>query len=469
MSKINVLIEIADKRPDSFAMHRSAMGSEVESTTQSEDLGKSLAKLGLDIQGDFAPVPMFTKDSSEKAVASLSFSDFASPSVNADASSDTHVICAHIDHSNLDKLAKHEDVAAVWPNAKMTLFGNGDGDIAPPTDIEILFGWPSSRGGLDCRPFRDGVDIATIRDRLGVQSVWEDGFHGQNIVVGIIDEGVNGDVYPVIGGSDLSQIRPPGAAPITSHGSMCAADILVAAPAAQLYDYPFLGVPDSGGMLQMFQLVLEQRRQDGTPHLTNNSYGFTGVPPQSEAPRHPIWDRNHVQHRKVLEVIASGAAAFFAAGNCGQECPSGNCHSSGIGPERSIHASNSLDEVVTVAAVNAHHQRVGYSSQGPGMFATDKPDIASYTHLFGNFGPGRPGGFAQPYDNGTSAATPVAAGVAALLLCAFPDLTAPELKDALIAGAMSIGPIGFDHDHGHGIVNAAASYNILSNSQIMMV
>jgi subtilisin family serine protease len=166
-------------------------------------------------------------------------------------------------------------------------------------------------------------------------------------------------------------------------------------------------------------------------------------------------------HRKVREVVASGAAAFFAAGNCGEDCPSGACHGSGIGPGTSIHASNSLEEVITIGAVNSRHERIGYSSQGPGMFAASKPDLSAYSHLFGNFGPGRPGGTGTLFDNGTSAATPVAAGVAALLLSAHPDLSPNDLRQALIDGAVNVTGAAWDRDYGRGIVNAAASYTQL--------
>ena len=68
----------------------------------------------------------------------------------------------------------------------------------------------------------------------------------------------------------------------------------------------FFGVPNSGGALQMFQAVLEQKRRDGTPHITNNSYGFMGVPNAGASPNHEIHDINHPLHRKVGEVIAAG-------------------------------------------------------------------------------------------------------------------------------------------------------------------
>ena len=96
------------------------------------------------------------------------------------------------------------------------------------------------------------------------------------------------------------------------------------------------------------------------------------------------------------------------------------------------------------------------------MFEPQKPDIASYAHFFGNFGPNRPGGLGQPFDNGTSAATPVAAGVGALLLSAFPGTNPDQLKRVLMETAIDIGTtLGWDADHGHGVINAAAAYNRL--------
>ncbi|MDJ0712841.1 MAG: S8 family serine peptidase [Prochloraceae cyanobacterium] len=95
------------------------------------------------------------------------------------------------------------------------------------------------------------------------------------------------------------------------------------------------------------------------------------------------------------------------------------------------------------------------------MFEQRKPDLASYSHLFGNFGPDRPGGLAQPFDNGTSAATPVAAGVAALLMSALPGLSPQDLKNALIESAIDIGKPGFDFDTGYGVINAGAAYAML--------
>ena len=235
--------------------------------------------MGIELDDEAVTVPMFFGARKPPAALVEAFAGFAAPTTNPDRGASSVVIPAEVPAANLEPVRKKRGVT-LWPNSELTLFDDEVFDLA------------GSRGGVDCRPFRPAATVAVIRQLLGVHGVWSDGYRGQNVIVGIIDEGVDGDTYPVVGGF----ARPnaglrPGAAPVSSHGSMCAADILVAAAAARLYDYPFLGVPRSGGALQMFQAVLDQSRIDGTPHLTNNSYGFIGVPrqgppAQSRGPRH---------------------------------------------------------------------------------------------------------------------------------------------------------------------------------------
>ena len=464
MTKVSVLIEIDATHDEAFRDFEEAVRSEEESIRQSERLLEPLAGLGVELDEDAIPVPMFVAPSGPTAPVPPELEAFPSPDTNPDLPSITVVVPARVDASVLEELDAREGVR-VWPNSELTLFADWDQalhDIRDePTEPVAVADSPGPPAGLDCRPFRPGVEVEVIRELLGVAALWDDGFRGEGVIVGIIDEGIDGTVYPVVGGFSRPGARTPGSAQITSHGSMCAADVLVAAPDAKLYDYPFLGIPNSGGALAMFQAVLDQRRVDGTPQLTSNSYGFVGVPPQDQFPTHEIWDLGHPLHRKVREVVASGAPALFAAGNCGENCPSTRCQPTGIGPGRSIHASNSLVEVITIAAVNSRHERIGYSSQGPGMFEREKPDLSSYSHLFANFGPGRPGGdTSSPFDNGTSAATPVAAGVATLLVNARPGVTPSDIRAALVEGATSDGS-GWSADFGRGVVNAAAAYEAL--------
>lgn len=435
MANTKVLLEFEDARPEAFGLFATVAESPGERAQTAEALIGRIAGFGVELEERQIPVPMLSEPEAPPPHAALA--EFGQPEPSGELPSATTVVPAQMPEEKVEELQAQPGVT-VWPNSELTLL---EGAVA----------------AVDCKPFAPGATIEEIQDELGVASIWSDGLKGEGVVIGIIDEGVDGSVYPVTGGFVGAGVPAPGSAPITSHGSMCAADCLIAAPDATLYDYPFLGIPDSGGALAMFQAVLDRRRLDGTPHLTNNSYGFTGVPPQELAPKHEIWDLEHPLHRKIREVVASGAPAFFAAGNCGADCPSGNCHASGIGPGFSIHASNSLEEVITIAAVNKERTRIGYSSQGPGMFESEKPDLACYSHVFGNFGNGRPGGEPPPFDNGTSAATPVACGVGALLLGVYPGTTPAKLKQALIEGAIDVPAAGWSPDTGRGVVHAAGA------------
>ena len=75
------------------------------------------------------------------------------------------------------------------------------------------------------------------------------------------------------GGWERAGAQQPGKGAIDSHGSMCAADVLVAAPETKLYDYPFM-VERSSGAIAMLNAVLDNRRHDGTPHILSNSWGW---------------------------------------------------------------------------------------------------------------------------------------------------------------------------------------------------
>lgn len=435
MARIEALIEVETEVDSALSTFAAASASMEEGQRQVKDLLPDLE--GIVYRPLAKPVPMFSHTGEPDTDRLSALSEFASTETSDDLSSATEVIPVQVEEDALAELQARSDIR-VWPSSPIVFYE------------------------VDCRPFRAGVSVDEIREKLEVEEPWGSGARGDGVIVGLLDEGIDGTEYPVRGGFARPGAQQPGAAAIDSHGSMCAADVLVAAPEAELYDYPFL-VRRSGGALVMLNAVLEQRRLDGTPHIISNSWGFYAVPPQAQEPTHEIWDLEHPLHRKIREVIISGAPVLFAAGNCGEPCASGNCHETSIGAGRSIHGSNSLAEVITVAAVNSEGVRIGYSSQGPGMFEHEKPDLAAYSHFFGNFGPGRPGGDTdQAFDNGTSAACPVAAGVVALLLSAYRDATPEALKRALVEGAR--GEDGWSPDTGHGIVNARTSMELMSGA-----
>src|SRR5260221_10821179 len=75
MPRIEVLVEVLSPHADAFSMHLEAMQSEGETVRQGERLLAPLDKLsglGLEILGDFPPVPMFSTDSESLEALSLS-------------------------------------------------------------------------------------------------------------------------------------------------------------------------------------------------------------------------------------------------------------------------------------------------------------------------------------------------------------------------------------------------------------
>jgi subtilisin family serine protease len=111
--------------------------------------------------------------------------------------------------------------------------------------------------------------------------------------------------------------------------------------------------------------------------------------------------------------------------------------------------------VITVGAVNKNEQLVGYSSQGPGALDPNKPDFCSVTHFQGFFAS----------DSGTSAATPIAAGVVALLKQANSSLSQEEVKAVLKSTAKDIGPAGWDQHSGAGIIRASEAYYLVADGE----
>jgi subtilisin family serine protease len=231
------------------------------------------------------------------------------------------------------------------------------------------------------------------------------------------------------------------------HGNMCSTDVLGMAPDAQLYDLRVAGDGGSPGTisraLQGFNWAIGQHRLNGTPHVLTNSWGIFEESWDETYARNP----NHPFTRKVVEAIGEGILVLFAAGNCGDTCPDGRCGAD-IGRGRSIWGANGHPLVMTVGAANRLEQFIGYSSRGPAALDPNKPDFCSISHFTGYF----------DSDSGTSAATPILAGVVALLKQAHPAATQDDIKNALRATAKDIGPAGFDVDSGAGIVQGHAAF-----------
>lgn len=245
---------------------------------------------------------------------------------------------------------------------------------------------------------------------------------------------------------------------------MCAADVLTAAPLVALLDYRFSSEPNTYEAIQLLQAVLTDRRESHGPQIINCSFGFSVYPPREQEPEHEVWNPEHPVNRKVREVVQSGCVVLFSAGNCGEPGPTQSCAVDCSGPGKSIVGPASLHQVITVGAVTVSRQRLEYSAQGPGRFAQKKPDLCAYSHFYGHRGPNQDnpaGGGTEDCDTGTSAASPLAAGVVALLLNAAPQLSPKEVQQLLSGSARPIGPSGWEPNTGYGVIHAADAYHRL--------
>ncbi|MDP8927851.1 MAG: hypothetical protein M3O70_04525, partial [Actinomycetota bacterium] len=205
MGLLKVLVEVDHTREAAFEAFSAALESSSEAYDQATEVLDAVAGLGVDLDESAAPVPMFSEPTDRPNGRDLmsALSEFGRSEANPDLGSVTTVVPVEVDRSRLEDLRGRPGVR-VWPNSELTLYGRfdplfGDESALQATESTV-FDAARSRSALDCRPFRQAVEIETIRSLLGVETIWNKGFRGQNVTVGIIDEGVNGTVYPVAGG-----------------------------------------------------------------------------------------------------------------------------------------------------------------------------------------------------------------------------------------------------------------------------
>lgn len=177
---------------------------------------------------------------------------------------------------------------------------------------------------------------------------------------------------------------------------------------------------------------------DDMPDVINNSWG---VPTGFFGPcDNTFWDA-------IDNLEALGIVCLFAAGNEGPAVGSIRTPSDRISSQFNSFA---------VGAINGLNLEIAsFSSRGPSGCdsITVKPELVA---------PGvsvRSCNTSGSYRSmsGTSMATPHVAGTVALLRQYNPEATVNQIKQALIEGAIDLGPVGEDNNYGHGMLNIVNS------------
>lgn len=104
-------------------------------------------------------------------------------------------------------------------------------------------------------------------------------------------------------------------------------------------------------------------------------------------------------------------------------------------------------DVIAVSAIDQSNQKASFSNYGK-YIALAAPGV----NILSTY----PGGTYRVLQ-GTSMATPIVSGVAALLLSKYPNLSPDGVKETLFREATDLGPPGWDPVYGHGLVNARAA------------
>ncbi len=358
----------------------------------------------------------------------------------------TYLLRAELDDAQIEALRAHDAVAGVF----------SDPVIEPCLTC------------IDSPPLGDDAEVEEL---LQTADLRDCAMTGEGVMLAIVDGGIN-VAYLAEHGK-----RPPfsreaswgfaiGVKPgsvAVGHGTMCAFDACIAAPACTLVDIavlrPFSPIRTGLGAL-LSDAVRAYSHLQGL--MTGRTRPNALVVSNSWGMFHPSWDEppgdpgnysdnpNHPFNRSVGALAALGADIVFSAGNCGPQCPDQRCQ--GVS-SNSIYGANGHPQVLTVAGVDTANERVGYSSIGPGRLTDRKPDISGYTHFKGSD--------VFPADSGTSAAAPVVAGMLAAVRSksafdpADPATAPAAIRALLTSTARDLGSAGYDYQHGYGVVDGA--------------
>ena len=275
----------------------------------------------------------------------------------------------------------------------------------------------------------------------GVDTVWSDtGYDGAGATVAIIDTGIDGahaslddldddnSTYDpkVIGFYD--PVNNPGLTNGTEvfpyddqgHGSHCAGttagtgaptyEHIGMAPQANLVGVKVLDAGGSGSFATVMagmQWTVDNRYQFNI-RAASMSLGGPGAIEWTSSEEDSV-------NRYANEMVRAGIALFIAAGNNGVSAQIGT--------------PGSAEDAITVGALDKNSAIAIYSSQGPTEELRIKPNIAyvgsSVMSVAFNTGDQYTG------MSGTSMATPGAAGVAALMLQANPDLSPFDVRNIM--------------------------------------
>lgn len=265
--------------------------------------------------------------------------------------------------------------------------------------------------------------------QIGATYAWDNGM-GEGVTVAVLDSGVDATH------ADLAANMVAGwnavddssdTSDITGHGTKVAGLI------GALTDNA-LGVPGVAGGVSLMPV-----------RITNETSGYAY---SSDIVAGLIWAADNgarvanISYAMTTDGSISAAAAYMRSLGGVVVMPSGN---DGV-----YSGASDNPNIITVAATDATDATPSWSTYGP-LVDLAAPGVNVPTTNPGN---------GYTLATGTSFSAPIAAGVAALVVAANPELSAEEIEQILEDSADDIGAVGFDDYSGYGRVNADAAVQL---------
>lgn len=335
--------------------------------------------------------------------------------------------------SAVTALGAAEGVEFVEPDMIFTGSGGGVEPFGEPTDFYFHQQWALENTGQNNGT--PGVDVRAL-------DAWAITLGDPSVRVVIIDTGVefgHVDLAPE-GGADFTD--DPGAnagAPVSNfdiHGTPVAGcvgallendgvGVVGVAPSVSLWSArAFIGVNAFGGWTAQASWTVETLAwaESIGARVTNNSnrYGFTSGAIAS-------------MYEQTRE---NGMVHFASAGN--ESAPDVTYPAS----LPTVNAVGAIDNAGERATFSNRGERLAFVAPGVNVLTTDRTGPLGYL------------GASWVFAQGTSFASPYAAGVAALTLSARPWLSSEEVEWLMRDSARDLGAPGFDIDTGWGLVQA---------------
>jgi len=287
---------------------------------------------------------------------------------------------------------------------------------------------------------------------VNVEPLWGQGMTGKNVVVAVVDTGINHDMEWLMrnGSSVVIDSYELYGEYVHEHGTMCASCICSqnltyrgTAPGCSLLNVEVFHWENGELGANLNDIVtgwdwVVQWAQEHPEYRVICSNSFGGDPWMSGADLLRNTANNMVTNNNIPMVIAAG-----------NEGPGSS----------TISSPGDGKDVLSVGAVDDSLNIAYFSSRGPAIDGGKKPDVVAPgvdVHLFD------PDGSLQTV-SGTSFSTPTTAGVMACVVQQNKDYKASQVINAFKAGSDDLGAAGYDYDYGNGIVDGEKTLNALHN------